>query len=166
MATPISTLLRGLPLFPRYHYYNIFMPKQEANQQTNPMNFHPFSYQFYKCNPILTFSCIIENIDTKPKIVIDKNHYIQPDTERNDAIKSLPMPTSLLTEQEWNELFEKSKFNNLEIQMTGTKLTSENFVKLSKKEKAILLPYLNEKSRGVLSMRKIISVRQKTHYKR
>ena len=37
------------------HYYNIYLPKINDNAKTNPMNLHPFKFQFYKCNPIKTF---------------------------------------------------------------------------------------------------------------
>jgi len=146
------------------HYYNIFKPKQEENRHTNPMNFHPFSYQFYKCNPILTFSCIIENIDTSPKIVIDKSNYIQPETDRKATMKSLSMPTSLLKPKEWHELIEKLDYTELKKQMVKSTLHKQDFISLKIKDKAQILPHIDEKSRAVLSMREIISVIQSERY--
>ena len=40
------------------HYHNIYLPKIDAQKKANPMNLHPFGIQFYKCHPVMTFSCI------------------------------------------------------------------------------------------------------------
>jgi len=149
----------------RNHYWNIFRPKQEANQKTNPMNFHPFSYQFYKCNPIMTFCCTIENIDTNPKILIDKSNYIKPDVERNDTINTIPMPTSLLKGSEWDELLNNHCYIDL-IEQMNPALELNEFRQLSGKRKSKVLPFLNENNRKKLSMREIISTRQRQHYTR
>lgn len=157
------------------HYYNIFVPKQNANEKTNPMNLHPFSFQFYKCNPIKTFECIIKDIDTKPSILIDKNTYIKPNQERDDAIPPVPMPTSLLNDNEWTELLSKSDFENeieplLDVNELHknrlSKLTKYQFAQLSTKSKIKYLPFLNQKLRDYISLRPIVSTRQKQHYQR
>lgn len=158
------------------HYYNIYKPKQDANQHTNPMNLHPWSFQFYKCNPIKTFECIIKNIDTNPKILIDSNSYITPERNRDISISPVPMPSKLLKNEEWREMLTKADFyseikplidcyfikhNNI------NELTKEWFTLLSLKEKSEALPYLNQKLRDYISMRPINnSVRQKEHYQR
>jgi len=143
------------------HYYNIFLPKQDENMKTNPMNFHPFSYQFYKCNPIMTSSCIIKNIDTNPVIVIE--NYVNPSTERNETLNSPLMPT-LLLKTEWDELLEKVNYADLKRLMIENAPNVEEFVRMSNKQKSIILPYLDEKSRECLSMREIVSNRQNSHY--
>jgi hypothetical protein len=148
------------------HYYNIFKPKQEAKQHTNPMNFHPFSYQFYKCNPILTFSCTIHNIDTTPKIIIDQKNYVEPNIERTKLLPSLRMPTALLKEQEWKELLQKYDYKKLQGQMINKPIDKIEFETKNIKDKTKILPFLDENSREVLSMREIVSVRQKKQYQR
>lgn len=157
------------------HYYKIFKPKQQANQKTNPMNLHPWSFQFYKCNPIQTFECIIENIDKKPIIVINKDNYITPLQDRNEDLQPLAMPTTLLKQNEWEELLEKASFDD-EIkpflnedfmkELKNDNLTKEDFCKLPSAKKAQVLPYLNVQLKKHISLRPIVSVRQKTHYQR
>ncbi len=157
------------------HYYNIFLPKQNNNQKTNPMNLHPFSFQFYKCNPIKTFECIIENIDTDPIIRIDEKSYIAPNVERDESIKTIPMPSSLLKPNEWEELLRKANFENdieplidrlVLYKMRLNKLNEYQFAQLAVKTKTMLLPYLDQKLRDYISLRPIVSVRQKEHYQR
>lgn len=145
------------------HYKNIYLPKLNDNEKTNPMNLHPFSYQFYKCNPILTFSCIIYNIETDPKI--DIRHYILPDRERDDTLSSIKMPTTLLKESEWQELLTKTSFEKLTPLMTKL-CTQEEFADLSRGEKIVTLPYITEELRECLPLRPIVSVRQKKKYRR
>lgn len=157
------------------HYYNIFLPKLNANEHTNPMNLHPFSFQFYKCNPIKTFECIIENIDTNPIIYINKDSYIKPEVNRDNSVNTIPMPSSLLKDNEWEELLSNADFeseisplfNTLTLQkMRLSKLTESQFAQLSKASKSIILPELDERLRNYISLRDIVSTRQKTHYQR
>ena len=157
------------------HYYNIFMPKQEANQKTNPMNLHPWSFQFYKCNPIKTFECTIENIDTNPVILIDSNSYVEPNRERDESLKPIPMPSTLLKADEWVEMISKSDYEIdikplLDSSFLAEKrlntLSQEQFVQLSLKDKCAALPFLDQKLRDFISLRPIVSVRQKEHYQR
>ena len=157
------------------HYYNIFMPKQEANQKTNPMNLHPWSFQFYKCNPIKTFECTIENIDTNPVILIDSNSYVEPNRERDASLKPIPMPSDLLKANEWEEMLSKANYEEnvkplLDRSYLAKKrlstLNQYQFAQLSPKEKCKALPFLDQKLRDFISLRPIISVRQKEHYQR
>lgn len=157
------------------HYYNIFLPKLDANQKTNPMNLHPWSFQFYKCNPIKTFECIIKNIDTNPEICIDEDTYIDPYRERDNSIQPIPMPSDLLKDNEWMELLSKADYeheislflNPSRLMRMGlSKLTREQFAQLPKSSKVKLLPYLNQTLRDYISLRPIVSVRQKEHYQR
>lgn len=148
------------------HYYNIYLPKLRNNQKTNPMNLHPYSFQFYMCNPIQTFSCIIKDIDTSPEVQIEK--YLEPSVERDEQVPSLLMPSSLLKSnaREWDTLAEKADFDN-EIKPFLTKELSKNqFTRLADKEKIQVLPFINEKLRSYLSLREIISVTQSVHYHR
>ena len=157
------------------HYNNIYMPKLEANQKTNPMNLHPWSFQFYKCNPIKTFECTIENIDTKPVILIDSDSYVEPNRERDASLKPIPMPSDLLKANEWEEMLTKANYEEnvkplldhsyLEKKKLSS-LDQVQFAKLSPKEKCEALPFLDQKLRDFISLRPIISVSQKEHYQR
>ena len=157
------------------HYYNIFVPKQNDNQKTNPMNLHPFSFQFFKCNPIKTFECTIKNIDTCPSIFIEEESYITPERERDESLQPVPMPSSLLQDKEWVELLVKSNYEKDIVPLFDVdqlnkfqidSFSKTQFMQLDKKVKVKLLPFLDEKTRGYLSLRPIVSNRQKSHYQR
>lgn len=155
------------------HYYNIFIPKQDANQKTNPMNLHPWSFQFYKCNPIKTFECTIENIDTNPVILIES--YVEPSRERDNSLTPIPMPSTLLKTGEWVEMLSKADFDKevsplisrAFLQEQGiTAISRTQFLQLSGPNKIKALPYLDQKLRDYISLRPIVSVRQHEHYQR
>ncbi len=157
------------------HYYRIYLPKIEANEKTNPMNLHPWSFQFYKCNPIKTFECIIENIDTNPQILIDFNSYVEPTRDRDESLLPLPMPTELLKENEWSEMLSKADYETEVEPLISSdylakkrlpRLSADQFAQLSTKEKVKALPYIDMKLRDYISLRPIISTRQKKHYQR
>lgn len=157
------------------HYYNIYLPKANNGQKTNPMNLHPWSFQFYKCNPIKTFECIIKNIDTNPEIQIDRVHYISPSIDRDNSIAPIQMPTSLLRENEWREMISKADYN-LNIKPLIDKdflanrklesLTEIQFSQLSIAQLKKALPYIDQTLRDFISLRPIVSTRQKQHYQR
>lgn len=155
------------------HYYNIFLPKQMANKKTNPMNLHPWSFQFYKCNPLKTFECTIRNIDTSP--VIDIDCYIEPSQVRDSNLNTIPMPSSLLKAKEWDEMIKKVDFEKEILPLMDkqylsnrglNKLTKSQFAKLTIIDKVKVLPYLNQNLRDVISLRPIKAVIQKKHYQR
>lgn len=155
------------------HYYNIFLPKQRANKKTNPMNLHPWSFQFYKCNPLKTFECTIKNIDTCP--VIDIACYIEPSQVRDSTLNTISMPSSLLKAKEWEEMINKVDFEKEILPLMDKqylsdigldKLTKGQFAKLMIMDKVKVLPYLNQKLRDVISLRPIKAVIQKKHYQR
>lgn len=157
------------------HYNKIFRPKQEANQKTNPMNLHPWSFQFYKCNPIKTFECTIKNIDTNPVILIDSNSYVKPNRERDASLKPIPMPSDLLKANEWEEMLSQANYEEnikplLDPSYLAEKglstLNQDQFAQLPKNEKRKALPFLDQKLRDFIPLRPIISVRQKEHYQR
>lgn len=157
------------------HYHNIYLPKLEANKHTSPMNLHPWSFQFYKCNPIKTFECIIRDVDTRPEICIDEQLYVSPSMPRNSEMSSLPMPTSLLRDAEWDEMLRKSRFKDDVLPLLVKEeveklerplLTKKGFMQLPLKQKQRLLPEINEMLRNRISLRPIVSVQQKEHYQR
>ncbi len=85
------------------YYYNIYLAHKKANSKSNPApkNFWPYSYQFYLCNPIKTFECIIHDAINQPEI--DINHYVDPKVDRSQ-MASENMPAALLSPGEINIL--------------------------------------------------------------
>lgn len=81
------------------YYYKIYLPNKQKNPKKTPApkNFWPYSYQFYLCNPICTFSCTVYQASHNPKIKIDT--YIEPSINR-ESLNSILMPSKLLNTQE------------------------------------------------------------------
>lgn len=81
------------------YYYNIYLAHKKANPKSNPApkNFWPYSYQFYLCNPIKTFECIIHDSIKHPEINI--NLYVDPKADRSQ-MASEDMPVDLLSPDE------------------------------------------------------------------
>lgn len=153
----------------RNYYDNIYIPKHDdAQGKTNPMNLHPFSFQFYKCNPIKTFECIIYNIDTEPSITI--NHYIEPQIDRDNSITSIDMPSCLLcstsNHNEWNMLIDNSDFDAEILPHLKQKMTKSQFIALPTKQKTEALPFLNEELKAKIPLRPITALRQRSIYRR
>jgi hypothetical protein len=81
------------------YYYQIYL-ENKSNKPKKipaPQNFWPYKYQFYLCNPILTFSCIVNQASSQPQITI--NHYVEPHLNRS-KIESILMPINLLYSDE------------------------------------------------------------------
>lgn len=159
----------------KYHYHNIYIPKLEANNKTNPMNLHPWKFQFYKCNPVETFECIIRDFDKGDEAVIDIRRYIAPAQERNEDLPAVPMPTVLLGKAEWDCLINSNDFcNNILPLIDKDKLSKlpasshvkEYFSGLTRQEKAELVPYLDERMRNLIPLRPVRSTQQHRHYQR
>ena len=130
------------------------------------MNLHPFGFQFYKCNPVQVFSCIIKNIDTDPRIFIDEDAYIRPEIPRTSLMPSLMMPSSLLKKGEWDILLEKADYKT-EIQpLMRNNIPLEHMKRLKPADKAFILPTLDERLRSYIPLREITSIRQRNHYQR
>lgn len=81
------------------YYYKIYLPNKNSNPKKTPApkNFWPYSYQFYLCNPILTFSCYVYNASIQPEI--DIKNYIEPQEDRS-KFNSESMPIELLNPKE------------------------------------------------------------------
>ena len=155
----------------RNHYENIYLPKvtgkmREGLTKGNPMNLHPFSYQFYKCNPVKVFECIIKDIDSEPVIQIDESAFVTPKKERDSSMQSILMPTTLLKDSEWDALINKADFDNEIKPLLTYKMGKEWFRNLPRKQKQTTLPYIGESLREYLPLREIKSVLQKEHYQR
>lgn len=146
------------------HYRNIYRPKADEGKKTNPMNLHPWSFQFYKCNPILVFQCVITDIDNNPEIKIIK--YIDPEEERGIDTESVLMPSNLLTKKEWNILLSSANYEQDICPLLKDNIQKEKFESLSNDDKIKYLPYLDEKLRDFIPLRPIVSATQKDHYHR
>lgn len=146
------------------HYQNIFLPKQKANAKTNPMNLHPWSFQFYKCNPIKTFECIVKDVDTAPSIQIVT--YLEPNADRDDALAPMPMPSSLLYSDEWTEMLSKADFTTEIAPLLAQQYTKAQFEQLTEADKSASLPFLDQKLRDYIPLRPITPSRQKRQYQR
>ena len=146
------------------HYKNIYRPKADEGKKTNPMNLHPWSFQFYKCNPILVFQCVITDIDNNPEIKIIK--YIDPEEERGIDTESVLMPSNLLMKKEWNILLSSANYEQDICPLLKDNIQKEKFKSLSIDDKIEYLPYLDEKLRDFIPLRPIVSATQKVHYHR
>ncbi|MDE7463060.1 MAG: MamI family restriction endonuclease [Muribaculaceae bacterium] len=140
------------------HFHNIYTPKIKKKKKANPMNLHPFSFQFYKCNPTLVFECIIKNIEDAAKCKIIVTHYFEPNQDRTG---SMLMPTHLLKPKEWCALNYKKIKDIYKI-----KLTKKEFLKLSIDKKVELVPEISEELREDLPLRDIISKDHPSQYQR
>ena len=100
------------PQYPRHshfrmlmerYYRNIYVPNSErnSNRPPAPKNLWPYSFQFFMCNPVRTYHCIIRNATSDPEI--DTLDYVEPTTDRA-AVEPLPMPLGLLTRNEKHSL--------------------------------------------------------------
>ncbi len=148
------------------NYYNkIFLEhiSRNPNKTPAPKNFWPYSYQFYLCNPIKVFSCMVTEANTKPSIEID--YYIEPLQDRS-ILSPEPMPTSLLSLDEWNQLIESVSEYAFNSQITNGKTYAD--LKKNRKNKSNLveiLPFINESTRSVLDLRDTDKVSEaKTEY--
>lgn len=94
------------------YYNNIYLAHKQKNVEKTPApkNFWPYSYQFYICNPIQVFNCIVKDANSKPKIEI--LHYVEPKQDRS-KLSSVIMPTVILSDLEIELILKNSK--NTEI---------------------------------------------------
>lgn len=139
------------------YYYKVFLEhiKKNPNKTPAPKNFWPYSYQFYLCNPLKVFSCIVKHANTKPIVEID--YYIEPDFDRGKLL-SEPMPTSMLGKEELFILLNKVPEMKLSSQISKNN-SYEDFAKIcsgSKLDnKALLhvLPFIDEETISYLPLR-------------
>lgn len=85
------------------YYENIYVPHTRKNPQKTPApkNLWPYSFQFYMCNPVSTFHCIVE--DAMSDFRIQVLSYVDPSTDREELEPAL-MPASILTASEAKDL--------------------------------------------------------------
>ncbi len=87
------------------YYENIYKKKKKMDSEGSiaPLNFWPYNFQFYMCNPIKVFHATIDySVPREKAIIID--HYIKPTDDRS-LLESEKMPCSLLNKEERNLIF-------------------------------------------------------------
>jgi hypothetical protein len=124
---------------------------KDSNKTPAPKNFWPYSFQFYLCNPIRVFSCIVENANSAPNILIE--HFVKPNVNRA-LLPSELMPSKLLSKEEWQYLFENVPLN-LWVKMGISKAILDNITSkaLKIKELILLIPFISEEFRAYLPLR-------------
>lgn len=136
------------------YYQKIYLghKKKSAAKTPAPKNFWPYSYQFYVCNPILIFSCIVKNAYRNPTIVIDT--FVDPKADRA-PLPSLVMPPSILDESELDKIFSRATAEELKVRMNTPHLaiSKRDWKKLSFQEKAGTFSCIDENLRSYLSLR-------------
>lgn len=152
------------------NYYNkIFLEhiKKNPNKTPAPKNFWPYSYQFYLCNPIKVFSCLVENANEEPKINID--FIVNPEQNRQELL-SEQMPISILQPDEVKQLSIVPK-EIIEPQLIDINYNKFISIIQEKADKKFLLkhiPFVNEYTRDYFQLRDtdIISEAKNTYTRR
>ncbi|MCU0445070.1 MAG: MamI family restriction endonuclease [Microscillaceae bacterium] len=106
------------------YYHKIYLEhkKKNTNKTPAPKNFWTYSYQFYMCNPIKIFNCIVKKANTKPSITID--YYVSPEKDRN-SLPSEAMPIDILNKQELAIIAEKTKIDLQELKQKSPLINEE-----------------------------------------
>ena len=154
------------------NYYNkIFLEhiKKNPSKTPAPKNFWPFSYQFYLCNPVKVFNCMVENANKNPIINID--YFVEPSYDRS-LLSSEKMPLNLISLDELKEIIGKIPENIISAQLKNG-ISYETFLDILNNKKinkiALLnaLPFVDETTRSYLSLRDTdIIVESKSIYTR
>lgn len=156
------------------NYYNNIYQVQRGNDNAKtpaPKNFWPYSYQFYKCNPVKVFSCIVKNANKNPSI--EDIFYVEPSQDRSTLDSEL-MPSNILSKDEVPALVEminKVPLDLLEARLIpGKKLADlKEIVEsrlFSKTRISQILPYIDEELRAYLPLRLDKTFVLKTKHKR
>lgn len=151
------------------YYYKLFLEhiKKNPNKTPAPKNFWPYSYQFYLCNPVKVFSCIVEKANEEPTINID--FLVNPEQDRQE-LNSEPMPISLLSQEEIKLLISISReivepqLIDIEYNSFIRKISTD---KIDKKFLIKHIPFIDEITRSHFQLRDTdIIVEAKTTYQR
>lgn len=134
------------------YYEKIYLEHKRNNPSSNPApkNFWPYQYQFYICNPIQTFSCIVKNSDKSPEITIE--NYIQPDIDRS-TIESIIMPIEILKEDEINLIIQNTSEVLLKKHLVGFVNKEQAIGLVLRDKKALFANGVNEELRKALPLR-------------
>lgn len=122
------------------YYYKIYLAHKKKNPAKTPApkNFWPYQYQFYMCNPILTFACVIENANSHPRIKILR--YVEPNTDRS-KLPSVVMPPEILKDTEIALIFKRASPAEIEKNLKPELKRKAKQVKglsITEKKKALL----------------------------
>jgi hypothetical protein len=142
------------------YFNNIYQVHKENDSAKTPApkNFWPYSYQFYKCNPIKVFSCVVKNANKNP--ILKDIFYIDPKVDRNN-LKSELMPSNILSAKEVPALIEM--LNTVPIDLLKKRLVPGRTIKelsdiissksFSKTKFSQILTYIDEDLREYLPLR-------------
>jgi hypothetical protein len=155
------------------NYYNkLFLEHIRLNPNATPApkNFWPYSYQFYLCNPVKVFECLVEKANISPTITL--NYFVKPHEDRSQ-LESEQMPSELLNQDELKLLIEKAPRVLLEsiIKNGGNYEQLKSIIsstKFDRKKLTTILPLINEKVRSYLDLRDtdIVSKSKETYARR
>jgi len=135
------------------NYYNkIYLAHKQARPNSNPApkNFWPYQYQFYLCNPILTFSCTVTDANSKPKIVIEK--YLDPSQDRANE-PSVMMPVGILKEAELESVLRAASEEELKPLLIDPAMSKELLLTLPYQQKKEAIKGVDEYLRKYLPLR-------------
>ncbi len=135
------------------YYRKIYLVHKKKNQAKTPApkNFWPYQYQFYVCNPIPTFGCIIKDANSKPSIKVF--HYVEPNIDRS-TLPSIVMPVDILKDFELALIFKKAKSNEIERMIKPASQGKIGKIKkLSLAQKREMLVGIDETLRSYLPLR-------------
>lgn len=147
------------------YYNNIYLAQKKAHPTKTPApkNFWPYSYQFYLCNPINIFTCIINDANNKPTLKITK--YIKPCTDRS-TISPEKMPISLLNQSEL-EILCKPENKHVLLQEINEEQYEALIKAIKSKDKEKIstsLPFIGETTKLLLPLREDTTFDIKTTY--
>ena len=85
------------------YFRNIYLPNIASNPQKTPApkNMWPYSFQFYMCNPLRTFHCVVEN--ALEDFDINVAEYVEPAQDRANVLP-VRMPLSILNAKEKKQI--------------------------------------------------------------
>jgi len=134
------------------YYTKIYLGHKQARPTSSPApkNFWPYQYQFYLCNPILTFSCTVTNANTKPKIIIEK--YIDPTQDRAQE-SSVIMPVAILKETELESVLANASSDEIKPLLVDPAMSKELLLTLPYQQKKEAIKGIDENLRKYLPLR-------------
>lgn len=115
------------------YYRKIYLAhrKKDPSKTPAPKNFWPYSYQFYICNPILTFSCTVENANVTPEIKIER--YMQPGADRS-SLPSVIMDPRILKKSEMELILRRASKDELTRMLKQGEKINRKFQRIAKLE--------------------------------
>ncbi len=150
---------------------NDYLPhiRKNPNKTPAPMNFWPDLIQFYLCNPIQVFDCVINQANTSPSIEII--NYVKPQINRTD-LPSVKMPPYILTAEEFRNLakankeeIKKNLFEDKNLSDFSEALKIKNNT-LFKKKMLEIFKFIDEDLRKYISTRNMREAKELARYER